>query len=77
MPMCLLSERRLAKAEPPSPPHSTAVTEFLGGGGKQKSDSGRGQACSKFQHDGSLPNLPLLLGISESINDHFAIGPKG
>ena len=30
--MCLLSERRLAKAEPPSPPHSTAVAEFLGGG---------------------------------------------
>ena len=30
--MCLLSERRLVKAEPPSPPHSTAVAEFLGGG---------------------------------------------
>ena len=55
--MCLLSERRLAKAEPPSPPHSTAVAEFLGGGVKQKSDSGRGQACSKFQHDGGLPDL--------------------
>jgi len=27
-----LSERRLAKAELPSPPHSTAVAEFLGGG---------------------------------------------
>ena len=24
---------------------------------KQKSDSGRGQACSKFQHPGDLPNL--------------------
>ena len=31
--MCLsLSERRVAKAESPSPPHSTAVAEFLGGG---------------------------------------------
>ena len=57
--MCLLSERRLAKVEPPSPPHSTAVAEFLGGV-KQKSDSGRGQACSKFQHDGGLQNLPYL-----------------
>jgi len=37
-----------------------------GGGVKQKSDSGRGQACSKFQHDGGLPNLLYLLGISES-----------
>ena len=36
------------------------------GGVKQKSDSGRGQACSKFQHDGGLPNLPFILGISES-----------
>jgi len=53
------------------------MAEFLGGGVKQKYDSGRGQACSEFQHDGGLPNLPLLLGISESINDHFAIGPKG
>jgi len=64
--MCSLSERRLAKAEPPSPPHSTAVAEFLWGGVKQKSDSGRGQACIKFQHDGGLPNLLYLLGISES-----------
>ena len=64
--MCSLSERRLAKAEPPSPPHSTAVAEFLWGGVKQKSDSGRGQACSKFQHDGGLPNLRFILGISES-----------
>ena len=54
------------KAEPPSPLHSTAVTEFLGGGVKQKSVSGRGQACSKLQHDGGLPNLPFILGISES-----------
>ena len=36
------------------------------GGVKQKSDSGRGQACIKFQHDGGLPNLLYLLGISES-----------
>ena len=36
------------------------------GGVKQKSDSGRGQACSKFQHDGGLPNLRFILGISES-----------
>jgi len=64
--MCSLSERRLAKAEPPSPPHSTAVTEFLGGGVKQKADSGREQACSKFQHDGGLPNWLSILGISES-----------
>ena len=64
--MCLLSERRLAKVEPPSPPHSTAVAEFLWGGVKQKSDSGRGQACSKFQHDGRLQNLRSILGISES-----------
>jgi len=65
--MCsALSERRLAKAEPPSPPHSTAVTEFLGGGVKQKADSGREQACSKFQHDGGLPNWLSILGISES-----------
>ena len=42
------------------------MTEFLGGGVKQKSDSGHGQACSKFQHDGSLPNLRFILGISES-----------
>ena len=76
--MCSLSERRLAKAEPPSPPHSTAVTEFLGGGVKQKYDSGRGQACSEFQHDGGLPNLLSIFGISDfRINDHFAIGPKG
>ena len=66
MPMCSLSKRRLTEAEPPSPPHSTAVTEFLGRGVKQKSDSGHGQACSKFQHDGGLPNLLYLLGISES-----------
>ena len=39
---------------------------FLGGVVKQKSDSGRGQACIKFQHDGGLPNLLYLLGISES-----------
>ena len=64
--MCSLSERRLAKAEPPSPPHSTAVTEFLGGGVKQKADSGREHACSKFQHDGGLPNWLSILGISES-----------
>ena len=64
--MCSLSERRLAKAEPPSPPHSTAVAGFLGGGVKQKCDSGRGQACSKFQHDSGLPNLRYILGISES-----------
>jgi len=38
MPMCSLSKRRLTEAEPPSPPHSTAVAEFLGGV-KQKSDS--------------------------------------
>ena len=44
----------------------TAVAEFLGGRFKQKPDSGRGQACSKFQHDGGLPNLLYLLGISES-----------
>ena len=37
-----------------------------GGGVKQKSVSGRGQACSKFQHDGGLPNLRYLLGISEA-----------
>ena len=36
--MCSLSKRRLTEAEPPSPPHSTAVAEFLGGV-KQKSDS--------------------------------------
>ena len=37
------------------------------GGIKQKSDSGRGQACSKFQHPGDLPNLfSYFLGISES-----------
>ena len=41
---------------------------WIPGGGrvKQKSDSGRGQACIKFQHDGGLPNLRYLLGISES-----------
>ena len=65
MPMCSLSERQFAKAELPSPPHSTAVAEFFGGV-KQKSLSGRGQACSKFQHDGDLPNLRFILGISES-----------
>jgi len=37
-----------------------------GGGVKQKSDSGRGQACIKFQHDGGLQNLRSILGISES-----------
>ena len=37
-----------------------------GGGVKQKSDSGRGQACIKFQHDGGLPNLLHFFGISES-----------
>ena len=36
------------------------------GGVKQKSDSGRGQACSKFQHDGGLPNLLYRFGMSES-----------
>jgi len=36
------------------------------GGVKQKSDSGRGQACSKFQHDGGLPNMRFIFGISES-----------
>ena len=36
------------------------------GGVKQKSDSGRGQACIKFQHDGGLPNLLHFFGISES-----------
>ena len=66
MPVCSHSERRLAKAESPSPPHSTAVAEFLWGGVKQKSDSGRVQACSKFQHNGGLPNLLSFLGISES-----------
>ena len=35
------------------------------GGVKQESDSGRGQACIKFQHDGGLPNFPFILGISE------------
>ena len=42
-PMCSLSEEPLAKVlEPPSPPYSTAMTEFLGGAGvKQKSVSGR------------------------------------
>ena len=76
--MCSLSERRLAKAEPPSPPHSTAVAGFLGGGVKQKSDSGRGQAWSKFQHavDGGLQNLPFILGISKSpITTLSEIGP--
>ena len=66
MPTCSLSERQLAKAKPPSPPHSTVVTEFLLGEDKQKSDSGRGQACIKFQHDGGLPNLLHIFGISES-----------
>jgi hypothetical protein len=63
--MCSLSERRLIKAEPPSPPHSTAVTEFLAGGGvlNKKSVSERGQACFKFHHDGGLPNLRSVLGI--------------
>ena len=37
-----------------------------GWGVKQKSDSGRVQACSKFQHNGGLPNLLSFLGISES-----------
>jgi len=37
-----------------------------GGGVKQKSDSGRGQACIKFQHDGGLPNLRYLFDILES-----------
>ena len=36
------------------------------GGVKQKSDSGRGQACIKFQHDGGLQNLLHFFGISES-----------
>jgi len=40
--------------------------DSFGGGVKQKSDSGRGQACSKFQHDGGLQNLRYLFGISES-----------
>ena len=49
-----------------------------GWGVKQKSDSGRGQACSKFQHDGRLQNLRSILGISEiRITDPFAIGSQG
>ena len=75
MPMCSLSERQFAKAELPSPPHSTAVAEFFGGV-KQKSLSGRGQACSKFQHDGGLPNLLYLLDISESTVTSLS-DPKG
>ena len=64
--MCPLSERQLVKAGLPSSPHSTALTEFLGRGVRQKSVSGHGQAYSKFQHDAGLPNSPSLLGISES-----------
>jgi len=43
MPVCLLSERRLAKAEPPSMPHSTAVAEFLGGGVNRNPTPGVGR----------------------------------
>ena len=71
-----LSERQLAKAELPSPPHSAAMAEFLGGGVKQKYDSGRGQACSEFQHDGGLPNLQLTLGSSESTSTSLS-DPRG
>ena len=75
---CSLSEGQLAKAEPaPSSPHSTAVTKFLGGGGKQKAVSGRGQGCCKLQRDAAFPKLPFILGISVfRINHHFALGPK-
>ena len=66
MPTCSLSEGPLFKAEPSSLPHSMAVTEILGKGAKRKSLSGRGQACVEFQHDGGLPNLQFILGISES-----------
>ena len=52
------------------------MAEFLGGGVKQKYDSGRGQACSEFQHDGGLPNLQLTLGSSESTSTSLS-DPRG
>ena len=66
MPMCSLSERRLAKAELPSPPHSTVAAELLEGV-KQKSDSGRGQAhVLNSSTTAACRILRLILGISES-----------
>ena len=48
-----------------------------GGGVKQKSDSGRGQACSKFQHDGRrrLAEFAIYFGHFK-ITDHYAIGNR-
>ena len=43
---------------------------------KCQSVSGRGQACSKFQHDAGLPNLLYLLDISESTVTSLS-DPKG
>ena len=51
--------------------------EFLGRRVKQKSDSGRGQACFKFQHDGGLQKFAVHFGHFR-ITDHYAnIGPRG
>ena len=38
----------------------------FGGGVKQKADSVRGQACSKLQYDGGLPNLLSIFGIFQN-----------
>ena len=60
--MCSLSERPHAKAEPPSPPHSTAVAEFLGGV-NQKSDSA---GVGRHVLNSSTTAACRILGISES-----------
>ena len=76
--MCSLSERRLVKAEPPSPPNSTAVTEFPGGGQTEIRLRACGQACSKFQHGGGLPVAGFDLPFGHfRINDQSLSDPRG
>ena len=66
MPMCLLSERRRAKAEPPSPPHSTAVANSWGGGLNRNPTPGVGRHVLNSSTTAACRNLRSILGISES-----------
>ena len=75
--MCLLSDRRLAKAEPPSPPHSTAVANSWGGGLNRNPTPGVGRHVLNSSTTAACRNLRSILGISESPITTLISDPRG
>jgi len=76
MPMCSLSERRLANAVPPSPPHSTAVAEFLGGGLNRSPTPGVGKHVLNFSTTAACQICGPFWAISKSTTPSLS-DPRG